>query len=101
MDINHICFIVPNYPTRQEPVYTFVRQLVCALADLGIKCSVVAPQSITKILLQKRKKRPFFWQDISEENNKIDIYQPTYFSFSNIKIFGTSLSSIFFSTSCS
>jgi len=96
MDINHICFIVPNYPTRQEPVYTFVRQLVCALADLGIKCSVVAPQSITKIFLQKRKKRPFFWQDISEENNKIDIYQPTYFSFSNIKIFGTSLSSIFF-----
>ncbi len=95
MAINHICFICPDYPTYDDPVFTFIRQLVCEVSDMGIKCSVIAPQSITKAIIRKKKRRPFFWQDISEENNKIDIYQPSYFSFSNTKIFGISLSSVF------
>lgn len=95
MKVNHICFIVPNYPTNEEPVYTFVKQLICSIADLGIKCSVIAPQSITNSFIKKKKKRPEFWKDISNKKHTIDIYQPKYISFSNINIFGMSLSSMF------
>lgn len=59
MKIKQICFIVPNYPFDGEPVYTFVKQLICAVADLGIECLVIAPQSLTKRLIRKRKKRPY------------------------------------------
>jgi len=92
MNLSHICFIVPGYPTDSEPIYTFVKQLVCSIADLGIKCSVIAPQSITKICVKQRIRRPTFWQDTSERKNKIDVYQPTFVSFSNIKFLGTSIS---------
>jgi len=95
MNLKHICFIVPGYPTDEEPVYTFVKQLVCSVADLGIKCSVIAPQSITNTFFRRKKIRPFHWQDISDKNYKVDIYQPRYISLSNIKIFNTSISSIF------
>lgn len=95
VDIRHLCFIVPSYPTATDPVYTFVRQLICSIADMGIKCSVIAPQSITKRLIRRKKRRPYFWQDISGGHSIIDVYQPTFISFSNIRVFGTSLSSMF------
>ena len=44
MDIKQICFIVPNYPIEGEQVYTFVKQIISAIADLGIGCTVIAPQ---------------------------------------------------------
>ena len=91
--IKHICFIVPNYPTDEEPVYTFVRQLICAIADLGIKCSVIAPVSISNILIRGTKNRKYYWRDFTEIGNTIDIYQPKMLTFSNIKIFGTNVSS--------
>lgn len=94
MDINHICFIAESYPTQNEPIFTFVRELICSIADLNVKCSVIAPQSITKMCIRGRKKRPYFWQDITDKNNTVDIYQPSYISFSNLKIFGRSTSSI-------
>lgn len=94
MNINHICFIVPNYPTLDDSVYTFVKQLIFSIANSGIKCSVIAPQSMTKMCIRGKKKRPYFWQDITDENNTVDIYQPSYISFSNLKVFGRSISSI-------
>ncbi|SFT25338.1 glycosyltransferase family 4 protein [Paenibacillus sp. BC26] len=95
MNVNHICFIVPNYPRPDDPVYTFVRQLVCSIADQGVKCSVIAPQSVTKIFFKKAKKRPLFWEDLSENKNVIDVYQPLYFSFSNYKLLNMNPSNIF------
>ncbi len=93
--LSHICFIVPGYPIEDEPMYTFVRQLICAIADEGIKCSVIAPQSITRKFIRKTKKRPYFWQDTSGNNKTIDIYQPSYISFSNFRVFGIGVSSMF------
>lgn len=89
----HICFIVPGYPTKEEPTFTFVRQLITAIADLGMKCSVIAPASITEKIIRKTIKRDRFWQDITEEGNKIDIYQPRMLSFSNLNLNGYNLSS--------
>jgi len=92
MKVKHICFIVPNYPTKDDPVYTFVRQLVVSIADLGYQCSVIAPQSITSNLVKKMKKRPVFWQDITQNGSKIDVYQPEVMSFSNLKFRGADVS---------
>lgn len=95
MKCKHICFIVPGYPTCNDPVYTFVKQLVCSIADLGIKCTVIAPQSLTKVLIRKTRKRPFSWQDTTDQGNKVDIFQPSYISWSNLRLFGRSISSLF------
>ncbi|WP_286948026.1 glycosyltransferase family 4 protein [Acetobacterium sp. UBA5834] len=92
MQKKHICFVVPNYPTQSDPVYTFVRELVCSIAELGYPCSVIAPQSVTKKLLKNKSARPQFWQDFVNEEVWVDVYQPRVLSFSNLKIFGTNLS---------
>lgn len=92
MTIQHICFIVPKYPTKSDPVYTFVRQLVASIADLGYQCSVIAPQSITSNLVNKLKKRPVLWQDITQNGSTIDVYQPEVLSFSNLKFRGADVS---------
>lgn len=92
MQKKHICFIVPNYPTHNDPVYTFVRQLVVSIAELGYQCSVIAPQSMTKALLKKKSARPLFWQDCIKAGVTVDVYQPRVLSFSNIRVFGRSVS---------
>ncbi|MEK3888436.1 glycosyltransferase family 4 protein [Bacillus sp. FSL K6-3431] len=89
-DVDNICFIVPNYPTHNDPVYTFVKELVCSIADLGIRCTVIAPQSITNLIYKRKRRRPYYWQDISDGNNKVDIYQPISLSFADFRIFGMS-----------
>lgn len=94
-EINHICFIVPNYPTKEDPVYTFVRELICSIADLGVKCTVIAPQSLTNFITKKERKRPFEWNDITEGNNVINIFQPIHAPFLNFKFLGRSLSGLF------
>lgn len=93
MGINHICFIVDNYSIKNEPGGRFINELVYSLSDLNLKCSVIVPQSITKSIFRNKNRRPVFWQDIVV-NNKIDIYQPWYISFSNLKVFGISISAI-------
>jgi len=91
----NICFLVPNYPTKDEPIFAFVKPLICAIADLGIKCSVIAPQSISRWFFKKRKRRPFHWVDITINQSEIDIYHPKYISFSGITVLGLNLSSFF------
>lgn len=95
MDIKQICFIVPNYPIEGEQVYTFVKQIISAIADLGIGCTVIAPQSLSNRYLRKSKNRPLYWEDETINGNKISIYQPKYISFSNLKLNGISISSYF------
>lgn len=92
MNIKKICFILPHYPTREDPVYTFARELICAISDLGYKCSVIAPQSRTHYLLGKRKKRPYYYQDVTVNGNNIEVYSPKYISFNKLKIFGMPIS---------
>ena len=90
-----VIFITEAYPTEDDPVFTFVRQLVCAIADTGVKCAVVAPQSIVKALFRGKKLRPYHWIDKTTAGNGAEIYQPKYLSFSNIRLFGYLLSDLF------
>ena len=94
--MEHICIIVAGYPTKNDPQYAFIKPVVDSLVDLGIKCSVIAPQSTTKTVLKKQlERRPIFWQDKTSQGNVIDIYQPKFLSFSTLKLFGFSISNLF------
>ena len=48
----HICVISEDYPYKSFSSNEFVKQLCVAFADKGIEVSVIAPQSITKIILR-------------------------------------------------
>ncbi|OCZ49556.1 hypothetical protein A7D23_02985 [Dehalobacter sp. TeCB1] len=85
-----------GYPTDDNPVFTFVDQLVCALADLGVKCSVISPQSITKSITRGVKLNPTVWSKKTKNNHIIDIYQPKFISFSEIKVFGFELGQVLY-----
>src|SRR5690625_4045209 len=91
MKDKHICFIVPNYPTEKDPVYTFVKELIMSIANMGIKCTVIAPQSITNLIYKKHRKRKYNWKDYTNLGKEIDIYQPYHAPFIS-KIFSTSFS---------
>lgn len=92
MKPKHICFIVPNYPTKKDPKYTFVKELVNEIRELGVKCTVIAPQSITNLIVNRHRRRPLYWVDKTNNNNEIEVYQPYTVHFLKLKIFGTSIS---------
>ncbi len=92
----HICVISIGYPTDENPVFTFVDQLVCALADEGVKCTVISPQSITKNIIRGIKLNPVKWSKVTKNNNRIDVYQPKYISFSEFKVLGFELGQALF-----
>lgn len=74
--VKHILVCSDQYPTENDPVYPFVEQFVNAVASLGIRVSVVAPQSLTKHFFRKTKLHPVF-RKIKKKNSVIvDVYQP-------------------------
>ena len=94
MKIKHISFIVPGYPTKDDPQFTFVAETIRAIADQGIVCTVFTTQSISKTLFRGVKSRPSYWIDETKKGSKIDIHQSRVVSFSNFKIMGWSVSAL-------
>lgn len=92
--MKNICFIVNGYPTKDDPIYAFIRPIVLSIADLGYNCTVIAPQSITNAIKNKKKLRDYQWIDMSDNGRKIRIYQPKYVSLSNIRAINNNLSII-------
>lgn len=93
--IKSICFVAEYYPTEDETLLVFFKQLVHAIADQQIKCSVLAPQSIAKTFLGKETRRAFHWTDRTAKGSKIEIYQPHFLSFSNLRLFGIGITNFF------
>ncbi len=92
-----ICIVSQEYPTKNNPTFIFVQQLCIALANHGIKISVIAPQSISKSLIRKKSIEPKFSVYSIEQDNSIEIYRPYIISFGNIKgILGKISKSIFY-----
>ena len=91
----NICFITPDFPSKDRPVYTFVAQLCEQLADIGHNITIVSPQSINKSLIRRIALEPRY--SIYETNlkNKITIYRPITISTGNLKIFNYYLSLFF------
>ena len=82
-NINHICFVVEGYPTDDNPEFAFIKPLVFSIADMGIKCTVISPQSITNALVHKKRLRAKKWIDNTGNGNSVVIYQPKTLTFSN------------------
>lgn len=81
-----ICIIVNGYPTTDDPVYAFIQPVAREMADAGISCTVIAPQSVSKMAVAQKAKRPYRWIDKTEKGNEVVVYQPEYVSVSNDKI---------------
>lgn len=92
MQIKRVCVVSPRYPTPEQPVCVFVKNLVDAIVDSGdgIECTVIAPFSITDRVINRKAKPPNIRIDITKNGNKVKVYSPRYVSFSNKTIFGVS-----------
>lgn len=96
-----ICVFSDGYPTKEDPSFAFVRPLICAFADKGLRCTVVAPLSISRCLkngLKWRERR--VWIDVTKKGSTIEVRQPVFISLSSLKVFGISLSQVFFKNAC-
>lgn len=78
----HLCFFAEGYPTDEDPFMPFVREYVAEFARQGVRCSVIAPQSLTRALAHRRRLRPRQWTDAVEGTAGIEVYQPAYVSLS-------------------
>ena len=77
MKVEKICFITDRYPTNEYPVNTFLDQLVCQFADMGIKCTVIAPHSVLLDKVKKNKYNPAeHWIRKTKEGSNISVYCP-------------------------
>lgn len=81
-----LCIIAEGYPTQTDPLNTFIEQLILEFADLGIDCTVVNPQSITRILFRRTEIRPKYREQLTKKGNKIEIISRYYVSASTRRI---------------
>lgn len=76
----NIVIVSDDFPDKGHQSYVFVEQLVIALCDIGINVSVIAPQSLTKILIRGKELYPKYKQKQTKTGNKYEVYRPFYFS---------------------
>lgn len=91
--IKRLCIIASDYPSPQRAVNTFVDQLVCQFADFGIDCTVISPQSMTKVIIGRYSKSPYYRERVTPGGNVIKVFAPKYVSASAYKmgIFNTTV----------
>lgn len=80
--IGSICFVLSGYPTEKNPINIFVKQLIYEIADMGIRCTIISPYSITHQLVHNTEITSPIIDEYTEKGNKITIYFPKYISFS-------------------
>lgn len=73
--MNSILVVTPNYPTKDNSVYPFIRTLCKEFIKNGKDVEVLAPQSVTAAILHRRKMRPRRWEDVVD-GSVITIHQP-------------------------
>jgi len=64
-----------------------VQKLVWALADIGVKCTVIAPVPVNQYL-KTYKSQPYHAIEKSPLGNDINLYFPRYFTFGQRKVAG-------------
>ncbi len=72
----HICFVLDWYPTETNQGCVFAKHLICALADMGVRCSVVAPRILSPAVIRQRV--PFHRREMTARGNAVEIYMPYY-----------------------
>lgn len=82
--IESICIVSDGYATPTDPYYSFVEQLAVAMAERGVKITVISPQSITKHWLRGKELHPTYRHYKNENGLQgIEVFQPYVFSMGN------------------
>ena len=76
-----ICFILDWYPTPTNSGCIFAKHLICAIADQGFDCVVIAP----RIKNAQKENVPYERNETTENGSPIRIYTPTYLHLSSRK----------------
>lgn len=85
--IKSITIVADDYPTKGHVEYVFVQQLVHAIINMGIKVTIVAPQSIVHHIVRRKRPLPKFSKEITEKGIAYDVYRPYKLSFGNRNLF--------------
>jgi glycosyltransferase involved in cell wall biosynthesis len=83
--IKRICIISGGYPSEKRAINTFVDQLVCEFADMGMDCTVISPQSATNIVLGRSERLPYYRERETLKGSVIRIYTPRFLSASTYR----------------
>ena len=73
-----ICFILDWYPTPTNNGCVFAKHLICAIADLGVDCVVIAPRVISGEMLHKAGRVPYLRREQTRQGSTVRIYTPPY-----------------------
>ena len=85
--IQRLCVITDRYPTKEYPMNTFLDQLICQFADMGIDCTVITPYShIRDIIKGNDYHPPKHYIKKTEKGSEISIYSPRIFVVTGKKI---------------
>ena len=85
--IKSITLIADDYPTKGHVEYVFVQQLVHAIIHMGLKVTIVAPQSIVHHIVRRKKPLPKFCRETTEKGIAYNVYRPYKLSFGNRDFF--------------
>lgn len=85
--IQSITVIADDYPAKGHVEYVFVQQLVHAIINMGIKVTVVAPQSIVHNIVRRKRPLPKHSREVTEKGIAYDVYRPYKLSFGNRDFF--------------
>lgn len=80
-----LCFILDWYPTQLNNGCVFAKHLICAIADMGYDCVVIAPRVISKAAFQKANRAPYFREELTDKGSRIRVYMPHYLHLSSRK----------------
>ena len=80
-----ICFILDSYPTKTTNGCVFAKHLICAIADMGYDCVVIAPRILSGGLLKNVDKSPYSVAEFTDRGSKIRIFRPFYLHLSSRK----------------
>lgn len=84
--LKNICFIADGYPSEYFVKNAFVETLVNSMADLGVNCTVIAPQSLSHVLLGRENRLPYRQVRRTPVGNEITVITPKYYSVSTKKL---------------
>ena len=77
----NICVVAENYPAEGHPFFAFVENLCVNIVKEGHKVYVIAPQSLSQILLRGIKRLPY-----KSIQNGVIIYRPLYITTGNFSV---------------
>lgn len=86
------CIVASNYRTEKRQVHVFLDNVVTRFVDRGIRCNVIAPQSIVRYLFKKNDRREIVSKRKTANGNEYIVYSPIYFVYPAILVAGVHFS---------